>query len=174
MAATDPPLFKIGVAKNPHHRLSELQVSCPFDLVIFYKRGRVKREQAFNYERSLHALFRDKHQRGEWFRLEQADLQRVMRSPEVQYEQARKAFEAIASRQARSKKISRSRCVNRALGRDVAGLNDSHLRDPSRAASDVRARAIAEGQKTPCPQAFVHVREIRAGSWQQLEFADLN
>lgn len=158
MAVTEPPLFKIGIAKNPHRRLAAIQTSCPFDLVIFYKRRRVRRELAVNEERFFHAFFRDKHCRGEWFRLDQADLQRVMRSPGDQYEQARKAIEAVSSRQARSQKVSRGRYIDRSACIDVERVNDAHLRDLGRATSDVRAGAITEGQETPCPKAFVHVR----------------
>jgi|SRR5579859_31314 len=174
MAATEPPLYKIGIAKNLRRRLRCLQTSCPFDLAIFYKRRRLSRQLARDEERHLHALFREKRCRGEWFQLGHADLQRVMRSPGDQHEQAWKTVKAIPRRQARGAEISRSRRLNRALSIDVASIDDADLRDLGRAASNARTRAITERQKTSCPPAFVHVRKRQPYSCQQLELPYLN
>jgi Meiotically up-regulated gene 113 len=174
MSATEPPFFKIGIAKNPHRRLTDLQVSCPFDLVVFYKRRYATRELAFREESRLHGFFRKKHRRGEWFQLDQTDMQGTVTAPGVRYEQARKTLEAIASRQARSKALSRSRSFNRALGLNVANLNDAGVRDLGRTAGDVGTRATTQGQTTPCPAAFVHIPKRRFHNYQQLEFTDLN
>lgn len=55
---------KIGIAQDPKHRLSELQVSCPFDLKIKKTRST---PHAKEVEKFLHVHFRRYHLRGEWF-----------------------------------------------------------------------------------------------------------
>lgn len=55
---------KIGIAEEPRKRLSEIQVSCPFELHI--KKTRAPRN-ARRVERLLHDVFNQYHMRGEWF-----------------------------------------------------------------------------------------------------------
>lgn len=62
---------KIGVAADPESRLSDLQVSCPFELSI---RRTANPHNAHKVEKWLHSYFRKYHLRGEWF-----DIPREMR-----------------------------------------------------------------------------------------------
>jgi hypothetical protein len=57
---------KIGIALKPEKRLSELQVSCPFQLTL----KKTKRPRnAKRVEKHLHDHFEKYHMRGEWFDL---------------------------------------------------------------------------------------------------------
>ena len=64
--------FKIGMAKSPMARLDSHQTSLPFEarIGIAYFVDNMREE-----ERTLHAAFADKQVRGEWFRLDDSDLE---------------------------------------------------------------------------------------------------
>lgn len=71
---------KIGYSQNPKKRLTNIRVSCPYDAILhfefelpqFYANRRAK-----NIERMLHELFKDKYFRGEWFRLDEQDIDKA-------------------------------------------------------------------------------------------------
>lgn len=66
--------YKIGVARNIRERLSSLQSGCPIKLEIvktfFTTDASIK-------ERKLHSVFDLKRTHGEWFELDESDLQVV-------------------------------------------------------------------------------------------------
>lgn len=65
-------LWKVGMAKSPVARLLSHQISLPFEarIGIAYYVPSMRQE-----ERLLHVEFAAKRVRGEWFRLDQADLE---------------------------------------------------------------------------------------------------
>lgn len=69
--------FKIGVASDMDSRLTTLQVGSPFDIKIrFADRHRNAKE----LERALKDYYtnKGKHLRGEWFKLEETDLDGIV------------------------------------------------------------------------------------------------
>lgn len=66
--------YKIGLAAHLESRLKSHQTSSPFDvrLAVAYFVPNMRAE-----ERTLHALFADKRVRGEWFKLDRADLELI-------------------------------------------------------------------------------------------------
>lgn len=55
---------KIGIAKNPKQRLSNLQISCPYHLTLYKTKNPHDAEAVEEY---LHNRFNKYHMRGEWF-----------------------------------------------------------------------------------------------------------
>lgn len=66
--------FKIGLSNNFISRVSSHQTSLPFEMKIAcgYFVGNMRLE-----ERELHSIFADKNIRGEWFNLNQDDLESI-------------------------------------------------------------------------------------------------
>lgn len=64
-------IYKIGMAKRFDARFDQHQCASPFDIcvAVCYFTGSMRVE-----EKTLHAMFADKRMRGEWFKLEDADL----------------------------------------------------------------------------------------------------
>lgn len=65
---------KIGRAKNLKSRLVSLQTGCPFDLVLVKSWQLNNKATASRAEEYLHDKFAAKHERGEWFRLDEEDV----------------------------------------------------------------------------------------------------
>ena len=68
VAFKSPRKVKIGKSKNPIERLKELQTGCPEKLKL---EGVIKcrsESHALQMEKAAHALFKEKHYRGEWFK----------------------------------------------------------------------------------------------------------
>jgi hypothetical protein len=67
-------LYKIGMAKHFSTRFSQHQCSSPFEIrvAVCYFVGSMRAE-----ERTLHMKFSEKHVRGEWYALSQADLREI-------------------------------------------------------------------------------------------------
>ena len=69
--------YKIGISKlNYHLRLSGIQSGCPFELEMIYV---IHSNDHRNLEKELHDKFKDKRVRGEWFDLDEASLNTVMK-----------------------------------------------------------------------------------------------
>ena len=66
---------KIGIAFNPKKRLTELQTSNPFSLILLRA---FKVMDARAIERSLHSHYAASCVRGEWFKLSDKDIERIM------------------------------------------------------------------------------------------------
>ena len=66
--------YKIGKANNVDSRLRDLQVSNPYDLELI-KTFEV--DDGFRFEKFLHKTFKNKHSRGEWFKLSREDLVKI-------------------------------------------------------------------------------------------------
>ena len=66
-AVSDMRSIKIGYAKDPDRRLSELQVGSPQELEIIWRLKIGQRGDAVKNERMLHRLCKAHHLRGEWF-----------------------------------------------------------------------------------------------------------
>lgn len=64
--------YKIGMTKDPYNRLKTFGVQLPFqveyELVI-------ESNDYKAFQKELHARFQDKHINGEWFALDQADVE---------------------------------------------------------------------------------------------------
>lgn len=65
---------KIGIAGNVRKRLSELQVGNPYPLRLY---GHWKAGEAVKEEAALHALLSPHQERGEWFKLPKAMMDRI-------------------------------------------------------------------------------------------------
>ena len=67
-------LFKVGMSKNFQGRIDQHQTSLPFELhvAICYFVGNMRQE-----ERCLHSLLESKRVRGEWFNLNDQDLEAI-------------------------------------------------------------------------------------------------
>jgi len=61
---------KIGIAKDPKQRLTNLQVSCPFELRL---KKTATPTDAQEVEKYLHSRFKKYHMRGEWFDIPEYD-----------------------------------------------------------------------------------------------------
>lgn len=69
--------YKIGISKNSYGaRLSQIQSCCPFELEMVHV---IHSVNYLNLEKELHYKFKDKRVRGEWFDLDQASLNTVMK-----------------------------------------------------------------------------------------------
>lgn len=65
-------LYKIGMSKTPKIRIRTLGVCLPFDLVTVCLIGS---DDYITLEQELHDVFASKRVRGEWFRLNNDDLE---------------------------------------------------------------------------------------------------
>ena len=63
--------FKIGLSKNVERRKKQLDRR-PFPVQIIYKSPEL--ENVIDYERELHEVFEDKKISGEWFDLDEKDI----------------------------------------------------------------------------------------------------
>lgn len=75
----DRLVVKIGKAKNPLDRMSELQVGNPQQLRLLGKIRCSNDEQAYQTERHIHRIFKRKKLHGEWFALTDADVRMTIR-----------------------------------------------------------------------------------------------
>lgn len=66
-------IYKIGVSKHELTRLKQLQTGSSKKLKIVKT---FKSEFPYKVESNLHAFFKHKHEEGEWFRLNNSDLER--------------------------------------------------------------------------------------------------
>jgi len=64
--SVDGPV-KIGVTSNLKHRLTDLQVACPYEVVMERAIKTDHKQIAFWFERALHHELRDYRVRGEWY-----------------------------------------------------------------------------------------------------------
>lgn len=62
-------LVKVGKANDPESRLRELQTGSPIKLRLIGKIKCKTEYQAFQLEKAIHRIFRNRHRRGEWFTL---------------------------------------------------------------------------------------------------------
>lgn len=67
---------KAGIAKNPKGRLGNLQIGSPFDLKLLKTFMTITPRWD---ERRLHFLWKDYEVRGEWFKVKQEELERVLK-----------------------------------------------------------------------------------------------
>lgn len=63
---------KIGISICPESRLFSIRVSVPFDIHLSVV---IPTDNMLKMERSLHSKFADKHIRGEWFVLDNNDIE---------------------------------------------------------------------------------------------------
>lgn len=67
-ARSNPPMLKIGKARDPELRRVELQTGCPFDMRLMGSLKCKSEMHSHAIEQRLHRLFRKEAFRGEWFR----------------------------------------------------------------------------------------------------------
>jgi hypothetical protein len=65
---SNPPMVKIGKAKDPDGRMEYLQTGCPFNLKLLGSLPCRSEEHSREIEKALHNMFRRDHHRGEWFK----------------------------------------------------------------------------------------------------------
>ncbi len=66
-------LYKIGISSEPKYREKTLQSEQP-KVGLVAKKKYINRKIAGAIEKALHNVYHHKHQRGEWFRLDEEDL----------------------------------------------------------------------------------------------------
>jgi hypothetical protein len=67
-------IYKIGITNDINSRLSSMQTGCPYNLFAFKA---YETKAPATIEKMLHIFFNKKHVRGEWFRLDEKDLQYI-------------------------------------------------------------------------------------------------
>lgn len=67
--------IKIGVASNIQKRLSSMQSSSPFKMLLL---GCIKKEDAYKYEAKVHEKYKQFRVRGEWFIKEHININKVL------------------------------------------------------------------------------------------------
>jgi hypothetical protein len=67
--------YKVGITGDPHKRLQQAQVSCPYEVKLVTFR---RITNARDVERWLHCELADYHVRGEWFKLPKRKLLAVL------------------------------------------------------------------------------------------------
>ena len=87
---TDRPTFvyiiacgdhvKIGISHDPNSRLKDMLPAMPEPPHLFYTREFPNAETAFRIEKQMHAAFRTRRSRGEWFRVPATEARRRLRS----------------------------------------------------------------------------------------------
>lgn len=80
--------YKIGLANDVKKRMSQLQISCPFNLSIFAIISLKTRNVATTLEKDLHERMSKKGIRGEWFNLDKEDLTNIKGFIKNNYENA--------------------------------------------------------------------------------------
>ena len=68
-------LYKIGFSKNPQQRCTALQKVAPAQLTILHI---IETEDMVHTEQKLHGRFSNKRRNGEWFELDQQDLDYIL------------------------------------------------------------------------------------------------
>lgn len=66
------PYFKIGIAQNVDARIKQLATLPPFDLVLVHT---IETEDMYSLESGLHSRFEAKRKNGEWFELDEEDVE---------------------------------------------------------------------------------------------------
>lgn len=69
--------YKIGISNKPEYREHTLQSEKPSIVLIQAKKFPI-RQIAEAYESALHKTYEDKRLRGEWFKLEPADVENLI------------------------------------------------------------------------------------------------
>lgn len=69
--------YKIGVSSNPDKRLRELQVANAMELILFKTVKVSDKINAFKIEAILHCYFKRLNQQGEWFLLQENELNEI-------------------------------------------------------------------------------------------------
>jgi hypothetical protein len=67
--------IKIGVASNIQKRLSSMQSSSPFKMLLL---GCIKKEDAYKYEAKVHEKYKQFRVREEWFMKEHINIDKVL------------------------------------------------------------------------------------------------
>ena len=65
------PQYKIGVTNNLNRRLKQISPKMPFELKVIHT---IKDNQIYKLEEKLHNKFKDKKIKGEWFKLNDNDV----------------------------------------------------------------------------------------------------
>lgn len=68
--------YKIGISENPEERLRTLQPSCPYPLILIYKK---QFKAANKIERFLHKRYKSKRGMGEWFELPAKEIKLIQK-----------------------------------------------------------------------------------------------
>jgi hypothetical protein len=79
MHDTSNGYYKIGISNKPYYREKTLQSEKPTIELIASKKFPV-RKIAESIEKSLHSVFDDKRLRGEWFELDEKDVEHIIES----------------------------------------------------------------------------------------------
>ncbi len=69
--------YKIGVSSNPDKRLRELQIANAMELILFKTVKVSDKINAFKIESILHYYFKRLNKQGEWFLLQENELNEI-------------------------------------------------------------------------------------------------
>lgn len=70
-------LYKIGCSNDINKRIATLETIIPFDLELIYS-YRLDSKLKFKLESELHTLLQDKRHKGEWFKLNDNDIEKII------------------------------------------------------------------------------------------------
>lgn len=77
------PIVKIGVARKPNYRLSDMQTGNSRPLALMYLHETVGRAEAHRIEFSVHEEFNERRIRGEWFSISVEEAEKAIKSASV-------------------------------------------------------------------------------------------
>lgn len=72
--------LKIGKAKNVRDRLDHFEVKLPFDFEVLYQIPVANRHEA---EKIMHNKFEDRNVNGEWFKIKEEDVDKIITDPDL-------------------------------------------------------------------------------------------
>jgi hypothetical protein len=78
--------IKIGVSKHPEQRIRDLQIGNPFRITLLLK---VKYDNSFQIEQTLHKYFNNKNETGEWFSIDETVKNLVKYLKNIEYNTSR-------------------------------------------------------------------------------------
>ena len=102
------PYYKIGVSSNVDKRIKQLSALPPFDLELVCL---LQPDDMYTLERELHIRFAEKRKRGEWFTLDDTDVEWIKG-----HAQETKQRGTNKKRQADPKYVPASQCLCRLAG----------------------------------------------------------
>jgi len=75
--AVDTNLYKIGKSQKPYNRINNIKTACPYKINIkWFIEYDDKKEDV---EKDLHNLFKESHQKGEWFEISNKELFEILK-----------------------------------------------------------------------------------------------
>jgi hypothetical protein len=75
LAIPELKYYKIGVSKNPHRRVTDIQSCIPFKSEMIYNEYFIN---AYDVEEEIHKTLQEMHVKGEWFKLTDEQIEKTI------------------------------------------------------------------------------------------------